>query len=237
MTFISRWSWTICHNLHFSQNFKQNASSSSSSVALWGNSVKNLPPHPGSDGPPHGPTKERKEKKEQGERNGVGRMVLLRCGPTPETSPDNLQFTSKDHTVNIVRLNNLLWKKKKTKCWCFEFFDYVVGKLCRESTAAPGQRWTPKNLQSPEMRLCRSEIFELWKIPDNEGTWRKWWWNQNRVGTCPDLEMKRGSVIVMLLDFAELQEVSKGFERIRWWLDLGVEDGCRRTRSIGFSLL
>ena len=88
--------------------------------------VENAPPLPGSDGSPHGPTKERREKKKQGERNGVGRrgaeykskaeervrwlfiemrkLALLRCGPAPETSPIKLQFTSKDHTVNEVRL-------------------------------------------------------------------------------------------------------------------------------------
>ena len=39
---------------------------------LWGSSAGNPLPHPGSNGPPHGPTKERKEKKKQGERNGGG---------------------------------------------------------------------------------------------------------------------------------------------------------------------
>ena len=65
-------------------------------------------------------------KKKQGEMNGVGgggaeyeseaeervrwlfiemrKLALLRCGPAPETSPIKLQFTSKDHTVNEMRL-------------------------------------------------------------------------------------------------------------------------------------
>ena len=39
---------------------------------LWGSSVENPPRHPGISGPPDGPTKERKENRKQGERNGVG---------------------------------------------------------------------------------------------------------------------------------------------------------------------
>ena len=87
--------------------------------------------------------------------------MLLRCGPTPETSPDKLQFTSKGHIFNKMRLNDLLCKNKKTKRLLFEFFKCVMGKLCRESAAAPGQRQTPHNFQSLEMRLCGSEIFEI----------------------------------------------------------------------------
>ena len=38
---------------------------------MWGSSVENPPPYPGSDRP-HGPTKGRKLKNKQGERNWVG---------------------------------------------------------------------------------------------------------------------------------------------------------------------
>ena len=60
--------------IYYERKRRQNVEdlgSSSSSSALWGSSVENLPPHSGSDGPPHGPTKERKEKTKQGKRNWV----------------------------------------------------------------------------------------------------------------------------------------------------------------------
>ena len=61
--------------IYYERKGKQNIedlSSSSSSSALWGSCVENLLPHPGRDGPPHGPVQERKEKKKLRERNGVG---------------------------------------------------------------------------------------------------------------------------------------------------------------------
>ena len=91
---------------------------------------------PGQRRTPHGPTKERKEKKKQGERNWVGGWGAEYESEEeervrwPETSPDKLQFTSKDHTFNKICLNDLLWKKKKIKRLFYKFFECVAEKLC-----------------------------------------------------------------------------------------------------------
>ena len=49
--------------------------------------------------------------------------MLLRCGPAPETSPIKLQFISKDHTVNGMRLRIYLVTKEDES---FEDFGSFV---------------------------------------------------------------------------------------------------------------
>ena len=137
--------------------------SSSSSSVLWGR-IHRCP------GVAHGPMKERKEKKKQGERNGGGHRIReRRRGEGQEVIHRNtgnwrcwgvvlllklhhVSFNLLANTANKMRLNDLLWKRKSTRhwgSWFFEFFECIVGKLCRESPKTSNHlRWDFADLRS-----------------------------------------------------------------------------------------
>ena len=144
------------------RNVEDLGSSSSSSV-LWGRIRRCL-------GVVHGPMKERKEKKKQGERKGGGHRIReRRRGEGQEVIHRNtgnwrcwgvvlllklhhVSFNLLANTANKMRLNDLLWKRKSTRhwgSWFFEFFECIVGKLCRESPKTSNHlRWDFADLRS-----------------------------------------------------------------------------------------
>ena len=108
-------------------------------------------------------------KKKQGERNRLGgtgaeyeseaevrvrwlfiemwKLVLLSCGLAPETSPIKLQFTSKDHTVNEMRLGIYLVTKEDKSfedLGSFHFLECIVGILLENPPPLPCSDRPPK---------------------------------------------------------------------------------------------
>ena len=64
----------------------------------------------------------------------------------------HVSFNLLANTANKMRLNDLLWKRKSTRhwgSWFFEFFECIVGKLCRESPKTSNHlRWDFADLRS-----------------------------------------------------------------------------------------